>query len=289
MGGGVALLLSSFTDQAYGLRLVTVGFALFTMLSLLIAAASVKGMEGGPTAADIVPYRYTQYLQLLREKNLRLLLWLKFYGAIGTGCLTASFPYYAAHVLGDKGLSTLGVAAYTVFAALTIPFWTRLTKKHDKRKLLLLSNVLVALILVGLGLGAQAVTRPVFLAACALMGTVFAAYLFIPYSFVPDMVEYYQHKTGERHESVFFGLWITVHQLGIAVAGLVLGLGMQFMGYDGSLPVQSAQGVLAVRVAFGIVPGVFLVIAALVMNRYEITRDVYEQIKSDLALRAKGA
>jgi glycoside/pentoside/hexuronide:cation symporter, GPH family len=287
MGGGVALLLSSFTDQLLGLRLVAVGFGLFTMVSLLIAAASVKGLEEKQAGEKIVPYRAAHYLKLFQERNLRLLLALKFYGAIATGCLTASFPYYAAHVLGNKGLSTLGVASYTIFAAVSIPFWTRLTKKHDKRKLLLIANVLVAVILLWLGLVAQQVSQVLFLAGCALMGTVFAAYLFIPYSFVPDLVEFYEHKTGERHESVFFGLWITVHQLGIAVAGLVLGLGLQFMGYDGSLAVQTPQGILAVRVAFGILPGLFLILAAVTMNKYEITRTVFEQIKLELGQKAK--
>lgn len=106
----------------------------------------------------------------------------------------------------------MGIAAYTVCAAVSIPFWNRLTRKHDKRKLLLIANCLVAALLFWLGIGAQNVTRELFLAGCGVMGIVFAAYQFIPYSFVPDLVEFYEHKTGERHESVFFGLWITVHQ-----------------------------------------------------------------------------
>jgi GPH family glycoside/pentoside/hexuronide:cation symporter len=289
IGGGVALLLSSFTDQTLGLRVVTGGFGLFTMASLLIAAASVKGMEAKQRAEDIIPYRFSHYLKLLREKNLRLLLLLKFYGAIATGCLTASFPYFAAHVLGDKGLSTMGIAAYTVCAAVSIPFWNRLTRKYDKRKLLLIANCLVAAVLFWLGVGTQNVTRELFLAGCGLMGIVFAAYLFIPYSFVPDLVEYYEHKTGERHESIFFGFWITVHQLGIATAGLLLGLGLQAMGYDGALTVQTERGIFAVRIAFGVIPAVFLVLSAVVIKKYEITRTVFEQIKTELSRKTKEA
>ena len=120
------------------------------------------------------------------------------------------------------------------------------------------------------------------------MGSVFAAYLFIPYSFVPDLVEFYEYKTGERHESIFFGLWITVHQLGIAAAGLLLGLGLQAMGYDGALAVQTEQGILGVRIAFGFIPGIFLVLAALTLRKYEITRTVFEQVKKELRQKTKG-
>lgn len=288
MGGGIAMLLSSFTDQVMGLWLITAGFGVFSMLSLLIAAASVKGLEAGQKAGDIVPYRLFQYLNLLKEKNLRLLLSLKFFGAVATGCLTAAFPYFAAHVLRNKSLSTFGVAAYTIFAAVSIPFWNRLTKQHDKRMLLLYANCLVAVILLILGIGAHRITSVMFLAGCALMGTVFAAYLFIPYSFVPDMVEFYEHKTGERHEAVFFGLWITVHQLGIAAAGLLLGLGLQLMGYDSNLPVQAENGLIAIRIAFGVIPGFFLVLAAFIMRKYEITRTLFGQIQKDINFKTKG-
>lgn len=282
LGGGTALLLSSFSDQALGLRWITFGFAVFTTFSLLVAAASVKGMEEKQESENIVTYTLPQYVGLLGEKNLQLLLLLKFLGAIATGCLTSAFPYYAAHVLGDQGLSTYGVAAYTVLATVAIPFWTCLAKKYDKRQLLLIANVLVAMVLLGLGLAAQNMTREHFLAGCGLMGIFFAAYLFIPYSFVPDLVEFYQYKTGERHESVFFGLWITVHQLGIAAAGLLLGLGLQVMGYDSTLAVQAERGIMAVRVAFGVMPGLFLVLAALVMKKYEITRTVFEKVRNEL-------
>jgi GPH family glycoside/pentoside/hexuronide:cation symporter len=149
-------------------------------------------------------------------------------------------------------------------------------------KLLFGATVVAALILFGIGLLIQAEQAVLFYLGCALLGVVMSAYLLIPYSLVPDLVDYYEHKTGERHESVFFGLWITVHQLGISVAGLVLGLFLQLYGYNGNQAVQSASALMAVRLALGLLPGVFIVLASLSVQPYAITRQVYQQLQAEL-------
>ena len=123
-----------------------------------------------------------------------------------------------------------------------------------------------------------------FLIGSALLGASMSAYLLIPGSLVPDLVDFYEYERGERHESVFFGLWLTIHQLGFGIAGLLLGVFLQVFGYNGSNDVQTESGILGVRLAFGVVPGLFLVIAALVLLRYQITRDRFEE-----ALKALGS
>ena len=110
-----------------------------------------------------------------------------------------------------------------------------------------------------------------------------SAYLLIPPSFVPDLVEWYEYERGERHESVFFGLWMSIHQIGLGVAGFVLGLLLQAFGYDGAAATQSASGILGVRLAFGALPAVFLVVASLVLLRYRITRERFEAARDAVA------
>ena len=98
-------------------------------------------------------------------------------------------------------------------------------------------------------------------------------------------MDYYEHRTGERHESVFFGLWITVHQLGISFAGLILGAALDLFVYRGDMAVQTDSALLAVRFAFGIIPGLFFFLTALVLQRYQVTRQVYQQLRSELEQR----
>jgi len=284
LGGGVALLVSSASDETLGLRTMAIGFAAFTFVSLLIAACSVKGVEqirGSDT--QIVDISLARYIALPKERNVLILLIFKFLGAIATGCLMASIPYFAVHILGSPGTSTYGVAIYAGMSALLIPVWNKLTHLFDKRRLLLIANSLGAILLLAIGLLMKEGFSLPFFAGCAMLGIFMSAYLFIPYSLVPDLVDYYHHKTGERHESVFFGLWMTVHQLGIAVAGFILGAFLSVYGYEGNASAQSDSALLGVRLAFGLIPGFFLVLAALVLHKYGITRTVYQRIKAELA------
>jgi Na+/melibiose symporter-like transporter len=125
-----------------------------------------------------------------------------------------------------------------------------------------------------------------FYLGCVLLGLFMSSYLLIPYSLVPDLVDFYEHKTGERHESVFFGLWITVHQLGISFAGLILGVSLSIFGYRGDAAAQTEAALVAVRLAFGVIPGLFFILAAILLQKYEVTRAVYQNVRAELELRA---
>ncbi len=287
LGGGAALLLSSFSDEVFGLRAITIGFGGFTLLSLLIASRSVRDVEDKTsTDAAIMEFSVPRYLALVKEKNLFILLFVKFLGAIATGSLSAALPYFAEHILGDQGKSTIGLAIYVAVSAIVIPVWNRSTKRFDKRRLLLFGNTASALVLLSMGLFVRETNLPFFYLGCVLLGLAMSSYLLIPYSLVPDLVDFYEHKTGERHESVFFGLWITVHQLGISFAGLILGASLDIFGYRGDVATQTESALFAVRVAFGVIPGIFFLLTALVLQKYEVTREVYQKVRTELEQRA---
>lgn len=287
LGGGAAMLLSSFSDQVFGLRTITIGFGLFTLLSLLIASRSVRGVED-TTSTDvaIMEFSIPRYLALVKEKNVFILLLLKFLGAIATGSLSAALPYFAEHILGDQGKSTIGLAIYVAVSAIVIPVWNKSTQRFDKRRLLLIGNSVSALVLLSMGFLVQENNILFFYLGCVLLGLAMSSYLLIPYSLVPDLVDFYEHKTGERHESVFFGLWMTVHQLGISFAGLILGTSLDIFGYRGDVAAQTESALFAVRLAFGVIPGLFFVLTALVLQKYEVTREVYQRVRAELEQRA---
>lgn len=278
-GGATAMLLSSFSDEAVGIRTISLAFAVIALVALLIAALSVRHVNDAPRSdGEIIPFEWSSYIALVKERNVVVLLVLRILGAVGTGVLMASIPYFADNILGSAGKSTIGVAIYVATSAAAIPVWSKLTHHFDKRRLLLVGNLASAAVLLTIGffIGEGQFTQ--FYAGCFFLGLAMSAYLLIPYSLVPDLVDYYESKTGERHESIFFGLWITSHQLGVSGTGLVLGLTFGLFGYDGAADVQSDAALTAVRLGLGLLPGLFLVIAAIVLQTYGITRDVYESL-----------
>jgi len=69
LGGGAAMLVSSFSDEVMGLRTITAGFAFFTVICLLIASYSIKGLEDEMESEAAAEFGCNRYLALIREKN----------------------------------------------------------------------------------------------------------------------------------------------------------------------------------------------------------------------------
>ncbi|MBD3191227.1 MAG: MFS transporter [Candidatus Heimdallarchaeota archaeon] len=306
-GGLVALFISDFSNQTLGLRIMGSVFGAFTAISMIFAAVSVKGVEkieiiqeneketeyisesdtkgeeerNHNNEIKIADYSWKQYAVILKEKNVIILLLMKIVGAVGTGILTASLPYFAEHILGDEGVSTIGLAIYIASSALILPLWNFLTKKFDKRRIQLIGILGFSAALVPISFLISQGLVLFFYIGCAVLGLFMASYLLIPYSLVPDLVDFYEHRTGERHESIFFGLWMTVHQLGLALSGLILGSFLKGFNYNANLPSQSNLAILGIRLSFGVLPAVFLVIAIVILQFYSITRDLFEDITKD--------
>ncbi len=290
LGGSAALLLSSFADELAGLRIITILFGVLSLGCLLVAARSVRGLEQeSPSSSVRMDYTWIRYLEILKDRNVLVLMTVKVLGAVATGSLSAALPYFAEHVLGDPGKGTYGLAIYVAVSAVAIPVWNRLSRIFDKRRLLLAGNGLTAVVLLWMGFFLRSDMAGEFYVGCVFLGLAMSSFLLIPYSLVPDLVEVYESRTGLRHESVFFGLWITVHQLGISISGLLLGLALGAFGYDGSAAVQSPETLRAVRIGFGILPGLFFLVTAVVLQGYGISREVYQQARLSLAAGKKSS
>jgi Na+/melibiose symporter-like transporter len=271
LGGAIALAVTSRTDVQTSLRIMAVVFGIAITITTLSAARAVRPyIAHDVTAIEPVPLR--KYLTLLTERSVAVLMSYKVLSAIATGVLTAALPYFALNVIGSTSTATLAVAAYTITGAAMVPAWNTLTHRLDKRRLMVISSVLASVVLLGVGLLATTGSRILFIGGSAVLGLAMSAYLVIPPSFVPDLVEWYQWRRGEHHESVFFGLWMTTHQIGIGIAAFVLGVCLAAFGYVSDADTQSNSAILGVRIAFAVVPAVFMILASLLLQAYRVTR-----------------
>ena len=280
-GAAVAILISSEEGSVDidVLHRVVIAFGAVTVLLFLWVAQDAKKVSevdhriGGETLRS--------YVKVLGDRNVLTLLSVKVLGAVATGSLVSSMPYYAENILGNGDYSSAGLVIYIVVSAAFIPVYSRLTVRWDKRHILLVTNSVVAAVMIFLAYFVQASTVTLFYVGSALLGVFMASYLLIPYSLVPDLVDYYEHENGERHESVFFALWSAMHNIGIAFSGILLGGILQLTGYDGNLAVQGAEAIGGIRITFGVIPAVFLVLTALVLQKYTITKEYYNSIKGE--------
>lgn len=171
--------------------------------------------------------------------------------------------------------------------------WGYLTRKIGKKNVYFVGAVIwIAALLMLLMIDRGQADLIFFVAFFAGMG-VSTAYL-IPWSMLPDVVDYDESITGERREGTFYGLFALLQQIGIS-AGIFLGnLSLESAGYitpqvmDGVMQsVQQPDSVLLVlRLIVSLIPAVVLALSIPLAIAYPITRQRHDEIRAKLAERS---
>ncbi len=209
---------------------------------------------------------------------------------LATACLfmggvmtSKTLIYYYKYTLGNAEASGDALALMTGGAAICIPLWAYLATKLEKRTIWI-SGLTISL-LVSLALFFNPFeTVPVVTAIFAIgaIGTA-ASYLSF-WSMLPDTVEYGDWKTGQRVESLAFGLMSFVQKVSFGIAAALLGLMLDFFGYSAN-QVQSPETLSAIKVIMTLLPAGFLLCAIILIRTYPITAAGHREIVDEIAGR----
>ena len=100
-----------------------------------------------------------------------------------------------------------------------------------------------------------------------LAGVGFASHYVAPWAMAPDTIEYGYAKSGVRREGVYYSVWTFVIALGGALAGFLVGHGLDLFGYVPDA-VQSARSLLGIRLLIGVLPAVIILLGNIVLAFY---------------------
>jgi GPH family glycoside/pentoside/hexuronide:cation symporter len=126
---------------------------------------------------------------------------------------------------------------------------------------------------------------PVVLALAALAGIGVGAAHVLPWSIIPDAVEWDELATGQRHEGMFYSLVTLMQKVASSVAIPLLLLMLQFTGYIPNAPAQSQATVRGIQVLMGPVPAVLLSAGILLALLYPLSRKRHAEVRAELELR----
>ncbi len=208
--------------------------------------------------------------------------------------LTASvLNFYVIYWLKkDMGYFVMVILAVQGTAMLVLPFWAWLSSKLGKRSVFGIGTVFWIGAQTGLFFLPSDAGNVVFVLAVTAGLGVSVAYL-IPWSMIPDIVEFDEYETGHRREGVFFGFMVLLQKLGLALALYIVGVILDMQGFvrpsPGETPSpvmeQPESALMAIRIIVGPIPMVCLVIAAILAWRFPITRDKHAAICRELEAR----
>jgi len=112
----------------------------------------------------------------------------------------------------------------------------------------------------------------------ALGGCGLSTHYVLPWSMLPDAVEYDVMQTGIRREGVYFGLWTFVSKIGTAFAGLIVGSVLSISGYVANT-LQSTTAIFGIRVLVGPVTMIFFMLAIVAIAGYPLDKETYESLR----------
>jgi GPH family glycoside/pentoside/hexuronide:cation symporter len=208
---------------------------------------------------------------------------------LSVSILEVMLLYFVKYVAQREAQSDLIMATIFIVAIAALPFWQWTSRRLNKRKAYMAGIAfwaVVQLVLVTVG---PLTPMSVVLGLCVLSGIGVSAAHVLPWSMIPDAVEWGEWKTGERHEGVFYSLVTLVQKVSTSVAIPLALLALDLGGYVPNSMAQPPAAVTSIRVVAGAVPAVLLCAGILFAWLYPLGRENYTEIAAELAARRQAA
>ena len=276
LGAGAAMpLMALFSGRTAGFIGMSAIFGFLASLSLIVTFFSVK--EPPVVEAKLSGSVFKSLKDVFSNRPFMLILTTWFINSTAVAIMQTMLIYFYKYLIQDEGAVTLAMIALLVASMLTIPLWVWLCKKMGKKQAYFMGMTLTLVSVLVFAFFADSLGTIPALVLMALAGVGFSSHYVGPWAIVPDTIEYGYAETGRRSEGVYYSLWTFVVALGGALAGFLVGQGLDLFGYVPDV-VQSSQSVLGIRLLIGVLPGLLILIANIVLAIYPLTKEHYDQI-----------
>src|SRR5690606_31123452 len=195
--------------------------------------------------------------------------------------------FYARDVLGNANyliiLTILSAGAIFAIA----PLIPRMVKVFGKKKSFIIFGVIGIVGAVGITLSPP--TQPVLaIISFGIMGSAIAGVNTLMWAREADTVEYGEWRTGVRTEGITYALFSFTRKLGQALGGAVAGFVIAAGGYTGDVVVQSESALWSIRLAAGLIPAAFMLLAIGVIVFYPLTEKFFTEMVAETKARREA-
>jgi glycoside/pentoside/hexuronide:cation symporter, GPH family len=206
---------------------------------------------------------------------------------LGLMLVNSMLPFALESVLRVPGESqTLVLGLLFGSAVLSFPLWNRLTRRVGKRAAFsvgapLMGGAVWALVVTA----PPGVVGPTLLALTVIAGVGLAAVMALPWSMLPDVVEFDALRSGEQREGLIYAVFTFGQKLAGSVGVFANALAATVLGYVPGVAAQSPATVAGFKTVLGPIAFGLFVLAALVAWTSPITRGAHEAARAALAER----
>jgi GPH family glycoside/pentoside/hexuronide:cation symporter len=203
--------------------------------------------------------------------------------------MQAVLLYFLKYCVLREAQSDLLLGTIFVAAIAALPFWNWLARRWNKRTTYIAGIsfwTAVQLAIITLGPPSPLILLMVM---CVLAGIGVGAAHVLPWSILPDAIEWDEWKTGERHEGTYYSVVTLAQKAASSLAVPLVLLILQIAGYAPNVPVQTASTLLGIRLVTGPIPALMLGAGILCAAFYPLNRALFARITEELEARRRAA
>ncbi|MBW2267767.1 MAG: MFS transporter [Deltaproteobacteria bacterium] len=225
---------------------------------------------------------------VMRNRTFRRLTGLYLCSRISMDIIGALLILYLTFVLGRGEDFELVMGLFIGATLVSLPFWLRIARRHDKGSLFAFGAVWWAVSFLPFLLIDATSPRWIAFVLVPLAAVGFAVVDLMAWSMLGEVVDEDDLATGERREGIYNGAYMFVRKLGgsLAVAAVATVLGAAGFKEGQS---QNDTVIFAIRTLTAVGPALFLTIAFVLARNYPLTRTAHEAIRVLLVARDQSA
>lgn len=270
-------------DEARGAAFEVMSVA--AILSVAIVLLCVRQMRErrdfagrGGTSASVA------LRDIARNPHARVLLATFVLQQLGIAALATSLPFFAHYVLRDEGLTAQLLGVLYVVSTLSIPLWVWLSRRYEKKTLMLVAMVGAAVVTAAFYF-VEADQFSLFLFYTVIAGLCSGSLDVLAPSVQADVIDYDEHETGERKEGSYFAAWGFAQKFAAGLAGLAVASLLGAAGYEqGVTPDEGVEQ--AIRIAFSGLPFLCYLLCAAVFARFRLDARSHAKLRAAIDARA---
>lgn len=278
LAAGALYLFERAADVRTTATWIAVVASLGTLVLIGVATASVRERPEYQGRGGTNPY--ASFGDVFRNPHARSLLAVFALETLGFSCMITLLPYAVEYWLDLQGMGSIFIGAAAGVMALTIPSWAPLSRRFGKRDVWIATLFLRAAAFGTLFFFGSA-DPYVIGVSIGVIGASFGGGNVLGPSVKADVIDYDEHRTGQRKEGVYFASWNLAVKTGGGLAIVLSGFALEAAGFRPNVE-QTPTALLGIRVLFAGLPGVFYLIAALLMLRFTLTEQVHLEIRAGL-------
>jgi GPH family glycoside/pentoside/hexuronide:cation symporter len=199
--------------------------------------------------------------------------------------LTTILLFFIKYALRQEANSDLIMGIIFVTAICSLPVWNYASRRLNKRLAYIIGIAFWAVVQLMLVTIQPSTSFGLILFLCVLAGIGVGAAHILPWSIIPDAIEYGEMKTGERHEGMFYSLITLSQKVASSIAIPLVLLVLSATGYVPNSAEQPASAILGIRIVAGPIPAALLCLGILFAALYPLGRESYTQIAQELENR----